>query len=535
MKKYFSPILILVLFSVIYWTIGSDIIPRLSATYDEAVYLAAGYSYWRLHDFRLNNQDHPPLAKLLISLPLLFSDVYFPVTHPAWSEARQYAFADIFLYHNRLPAEVLLARSRRMILFISWLAGLLIFCWVRQLTKNFLTAFFSWLLYLFSPAILANATLATTDLVLMAFYLATIYFCWFYWQKPSAIRSIFLGIGLGLSLTAKHSGIVLWLIVGVIFIAEFFRQRKFSFTQLILMIFFSWLVIYLVYFGQEPIKNYLIGLKDLFGKVGQGRSSLFLGKYSTTGWRTYFLVAFLLKNPLPFLLLILISLFFYRQYFSATVVWYLLWPALVYFLLASFSRMQIGFRHILPVFPFIFILIGLAGQALAKKNIITRILVLILVAWCLLEPFRYHPYEISYFNQIVKNNSAWNYFTDSNLDWGQGLVALSDFLQKEGNPPIYLCYFGTADPNYYHLRYIPFGFITNVSHRPPDLSPQEKSRIRFLVISATNFMATYYAEKNVFVWLQKYPPDKVVAFSLLVYDLEKQPEIRPELLRRFAI
>src|SRR6266550_7150638 len=84
-------------------------IPYLSATTDEPVHLAAGYSYWQTRDFRMN-PEHPPLAKLLAALPLLALHPRFDTANDAWQHATEDAFAFRFLYQN--DADRLLFWSR---------------------------------------------------------------------------------------------------------------------------------------------------------------------------------------------------------------------------------------------------------------------------------------------------------------------------------------------------------------------------------------------------------------------------------------
>src|SRR5437016_3650159 len=72
-------------------------ISRLSATSDEPLHLAAGYSYWKMRDFRMN-PEHPPLAKLLAALPLLVLHPRLDTSDPSWGKGDQVAFAFNFLY-----------------------------------------------------------------------------------------------------------------------------------------------------------------------------------------------------------------------------------------------------------------------------------------------------------------------------------------------------------------------------------------------------------------------------------------------------
>src|SRR5438552_11276166 len=105
-------------------------VPRLSATSDEPLHLAAGYSYWQTRDFRLN-PEHPPLAKLLAALPLLALHPRFDTSDQSWKNAIEDAFAFKFLYGN--DADRLLFWSRITIVLIATLGAAATFLWARDL------------------------------------------------------------------------------------------------------------------------------------------------------------------------------------------------------------------------------------------------------------------------------------------------------------------------------------------------------------------------------------------------------------------
>src|SRR5262245_36979241 len=105
-------------------------LPQLSATNDEAVHLAAGYSYWQTRDFRMN-EEHPPLAKLIAALPLLFLGPKLDTTHDTWKTGSQYQFGFDFLYQN--DADRLLFWSRTAMVVLSAIGLLVTFLWARDL------------------------------------------------------------------------------------------------------------------------------------------------------------------------------------------------------------------------------------------------------------------------------------------------------------------------------------------------------------------------------------------------------------------
>src|SRR5216117_277142 len=99
-------------------------VPRLSATSDEPLHLAAGYSYWQTRDFRMN-PEHPPLAKLVAALPLLALHPRIDTSDPSWKRGVEDAFAFKFLYGNE--ADRLLFWSRAAMVLIAALGALATF------------------------------------------------------------------------------------------------------------------------------------------------------------------------------------------------------------------------------------------------------------------------------------------------------------------------------------------------------------------------------------------------------------------------
>src|SRR5579872_6984959 len=105
MDRFFLPAAALLLAAMACAQVASICLE--SQTFDEGTHLAAGLSYWKTGDYRMN-PEHPPLAKLLCAVPLLFMDVTLPFQFPAWQERNEVDFGAYFLYTNRLPADAIL-------------------------------------------------------------------------------------------------------------------------------------------------------------------------------------------------------------------------------------------------------------------------------------------------------------------------------------------------------------------------------------------------------------------------------------------
>ncbi|MFN3966222.1 MAG: ArnT family glycosyltransferase [Endomicrobiia bacterium] len=537
MKKIYIVIAIVLL--ILHILAGFNTIENMSPTYDEPVYPPEGYAIWRLGNYSFNTY-HPPLAKLLVALPLVFLKPMLLTGHPYWINRDEFPFADLFLYHNRISAERILNSGRVMVLVVSCMLALLVYIWSSKLFGA-LTGIISMFFYCFSSNCLAHGTLATTDMLLTFTFILSLYFFWLWFNKPNQINSVLCGISTALTVCSKFSGYILFPTYFLIFLFEYKNLKTkvtlVDFIKNICMFVFSFVFTVLVIYKFTEINTHFDGLRYLLTKdMKRGRSSFFFGKYSTTGWREYFLALFALKTPVSFLVLLFLSFFFLKKYENSNFS-FLIVPALFFLLVSSFSKIQIGLRHILPVYPLVFIWVGNFVKYILKSFKYAGRLFMILVMFFYFFSFsRVHPYHISYFNEIIGGpENGYKYFTDSNIDWGQGLKALGDWLKEIPEKGIYFCYFGTGDPSYYGIKYVPIGFINNLypQQRQSDkIEFKPEDRILF-AISITNLQATYYADKKIFEWLRKLKPIKTLAYSIFVYDLTNNPSALEKLAEIF--
>jgi len=192
------------------------------------------------------------------------------------------------------------------------------------------------------------------------------------------------------------------------------------------------------------------------------RQTFFCGNYSIEGWKLYFPFTFLVKTPLPTLVALMLvpMLVFWRRPWltlqrvdggSCRAAWYPLAPVFallaVYWATSCLSTINIGHRHILPVYPATFVLLG-ALPGLCEQRARLRGLDWVLVAWAGLTCIGSFPNHLAFFNGLVSRDEAWHYLVDSNLDWGQEHYTLEDFVTKERrlSGPEYRIYGCLFDP-----------------------------------------------------------------------------------------
>src|SRR5712691_686172 len=118
LDRLFLPAALLILAVMATVQIGS--IRQEAQTFDEGTHLAAGLSYWKTGDYRMN-PEHPPLGKLLCALPLLFTDVRLPFEYPSWDQKDELNFGAEFLYTNKLSADQILFPARCVTIVLTLL------------------------------------------------------------------------------------------------------------------------------------------------------------------------------------------------------------------------------------------------------------------------------------------------------------------------------------------------------------------------------------------------------------------------------
>ncbi|MEO8587320.1 MAG: glycosyltransferase family 39 protein [Acidobacteriota bacterium] len=186
----------------------------------------------------------------------------------------------------------------------------------------------------------------------------------------------------------------------------------------------------------------------LLKKMSYPRTAYFHGAIGP-GWAAYFPVAFLVKSPLPELLLGALGLLAIAArrarpkdlLLAAGLAVF----AVSYGVFAVLQAMNIGERHILPLHAVLAVAAG-AGAAWAGPRWGWALLVA-LVLWMGAEIALVHPNELGYFNETVggsRNGSRW--LADSNIDWGQDLLRLARWTKENGDPEVKLAYFGAVDP-----------------------------------------------------------------------------------------
>lgn len=530
-KKYSIPLILAVAALVFHLFAGFAFIRSAAPTYDETVHLSSGYSYLSTGLYRMNVMDHPPLSEMLSALPLLALKAQSFAGHPYFANLMPYHYGDLFLYQNG-PSPERLLNTARGFTFLIWTAllGLFIWLFVSKLISPD-AALLSMAAAFLMPVFISNDALVTTDAAAAVFYFGSFALAWRFIDaarpaegkkpRPGALWgwAAAAGFTAGLGMAGKFS----LFIVPPLALAGWAAHNHFSrrmpaarlagFAAAYLGA--CLLAVALVYKGDLGL--YYDGLKATLTRLDQGRSSFAAGRYGVNGVWWYFPFALAVKTPLLTLFFVLAGVWAALKPFRRRALWLLLPPA--FFLAVSLNtKVQIGYRHIMPVMPFLAVLAG-AGLASAAR---ARVGGWVLAGWFALTALslsRAEPFYLAYFNELAGGPAnGYKVLVDSNLDWGQDVKALGSYLKGQGNPPVIFSYFGVARPERYGINYAPLGVVTNA---PLDGGRADVCAMKrpLLAVSATNLQGTYYADHASFAWLKDRKPLHVAGYSIFLYDL----------------
>lgn len=447
---------------------------------DEFAHIPAGYLYLTEHRFDFN-PEHPPLIKSLAALPLLFlGSMPTHIRHAEdWSD--WFAYCSEFFYLSGEQARRVITWARVPMVLISCLLAFVIYRWASALFGS-AGGLFSLFLFIFEPNILAHSRLVLTDIGSSFAYCLFWYLVWRWLKNPSFGNSIMTSLTAAASLLVKHSMVVVpvcWflILISMVFLRKLtvrqwlqtialsfllmvlvlnigygFRSRAFNSGDLKMVAGWlgwhsenSWIGELLDRFSLLPIPpDYLRGLDVVVNHDRSGHPAYLLGQYSEKGWWYYFPVALLLKVPLPLLLLFAFSLAWLAVRLGPrdrTAMFCILFPMTGYFGMSMLSHINIGIRHILPVFPFMLVAAGGLFASAWHNQIRFRWALLALGTWLAGVSLTISYDPIEYFNELAGGpENGWHYLTDSNTDYGQDFPKVVNYIKANGisNSNLYL-------------------------------------------------------------------------------------------------
>ena len=508
-----------------------------SAIVDELAHIPAAYSYVHYGDYRLNPEHPPLIKDMagipLQFMNLKFPDTIPAWTT---DPNGQWEMGWNFLYHIGNNANQILFWARLPILLLAIVFGGL-FYWFLLKRYGRAVALLSLFFYTLSPNILAHSRLVTTDLGATVFIFIALVAYALYAKKPTKTMFWLLALALGVAQLAKFSAVLLYpflLIASLILASSMKRPKTYSerfrtYTGgLILASIVSIGLVWLYYIPQtmnmpigiqdnlitaslvspgtisvgnmlksfnhlplmESLSQYLLGLTMVFGRVAGGNVTYFNGTVSDQSFHLYFPEIFILKTQVSFLILGFITSLIaiwgfatrlpkriqdrfadsFRRYI---LEWILGGFAAFYFIISVAGNLNLGIRHILPIYAPLFVLVALGTVHLARRlartkwHVYSGLILTCLLLWYGLSTIIAYPSYISYFNELIGGpGHSEQYFSDSGVDWGQDLRRLKTFVTQHPEiNHIAIDYFGGADPRYYFCKraYDPSGALIATS------------------------------------------------------------------------
>ena len=280
-----------------------------------------------------------------------------------------------------------------------------------------------------------------------------------------------------------------------------------------------------------PAPTYLYGALWHFQYSAKGHPSFLMGHFSKKGFRNYFPIAFLIKTPIVLLFFLTIGILLFIKNIKRDLwnEYILILPPLIYFGTAIFDIFNIGYRHILPIIPFCIVIATNSTVLLFKKARTIAFISIVLLLYYIFGTISIHPYYLSYFNESIGGaKNGYKYLVDSNIDWGQDLKRLSEYLKKNQIDEITLSYFGKANANYYDIKFKPLLIYLLPGSSKEEINP-EANTPGWYAISVTNLQGAYYNNHNILDWLKRREPIAKIGYSIHIYKVEKEYTPVPEL------
>ncbi|HVN93476.1 MAG TPA: glycosyltransferase family 39 protein [Terracidiphilus sp.] len=494
-----------------------------SQTFDEPAHMYAGYSYWLRSDFGIN-PEHPPLVKLVATLPLLLSKPKYPA--PLQIHFRAQSGYGGMQMMSEPGADGMLSEVRVAVSIFVFALALLVFLAAREMFGD-VAALLALLLFVFDPLILAHGPLLGTDMGATCCIFAAIYTFYRYVKRPTLAHLGLCCLATGLAFAAKHSAILVFPMIFLLAAIDLFmtpmdadlsaaapttKHRVLRMAGAYAVIVVSSIVMLWAFYGfryaarpggqqivpptavylqdlHHPVEanliafaerhhllpeSYLYGLTDVTILSREGRVMFLLGKRYPEGKWFYFPAAFVIKMTIGFLILLALVPFARALWKSdcRREVVFLILPVLLFFGFAMTAKLDIGIRHILPIMPFLIVLVAGAAAALLKQARKWAWVVALLLLFDVASSLHAFPNYLPYSNEAFGGPSrTYLVLEDSNVGWGGGLKALHADLAARGITDCWFAYSDLPDPANFHIpcRRLPtyFSFVGDQGQQQP--------------------------------------------------------------------
>jgi hypothetical protein len=529
-----------------------------SVTIDEPSHVMAGYAFLTRGDTRLM-LNGPILPNALGAVPLLTQpDLKLtPADDPMWDKNDHNGISDDFIWSNTTSPFVLIYLSRLPFIFISWLLGALIFRWASERVNGW-AGVFALTIYVFDPNLLAHSRLAMTDFAPTVLAVFALY-AFDRWLQQIANRKwlIVTGVFTGLMLAAKFSLVTFALAMVVVFVGQalttelqrhrgrplliFSQCLRVSVVNLLIWGGIAAVTMWGVYAFQispvnpggtpVPAPGFWREWQSAQYYLAQPWANYLFGETSTTGWWYYFPIALLVKTPLPLLILFVATLIrtALKRTWRTNLIFLL--PSLFLFVSLVFNTNNLGYRYLLPIVPLLIVYVSGLWPRTVSHSLLpsvslsrTHLALLLLLAWTVIGTLRIYPYYLTYFNEIAGGPDHGRYIlSDSNIDWGQDMIGLKNYVEQNDIEQIKFSYFGIAHPTAYGLTTQAIPPVRTALHDqgawwlktyyPSDPPPGTYA------ISVANLMGGIWIDRATYAFFRDRQPEATIGNSIYVYTI----------------
>jgi hypothetical protein len=522
-------------------------------TWDEGIHISAGYSYLALGDYSWN-VEHPPLAKLVSALPLRFMGLNAQPNDAEGKRKDQIRYGVDFLYKNRLHADSILIAARSANILLTLLFTIAVAWWTRR-RYGTAAGLMAATLCAFDPNLIAHGRYVTTDFPITAFFFFSCVLWVEYLEEGTPRKLLLACTAVSLALITKYSAILLLPPLVILYAVCWIRRpREFpvlrAFRAAGTLLAVVVVMVLLVYWPETlrcfrttvprmadvavrnnavgealfrlghslnlPAHAYLFGLNAVADHNAGGHSSYLLGMRSDKGWWYYFPVVFGVKSTMAALaatLLLLAAGLWQaaKREWLTPMAMGLAIPPLLYFLFSMSSGINIGMRHILPIYPFLYV-----GTAAVLSRLPARRANYAMIAFAALqigECARITPDYLAFFNEIAGGPGRGpEYLVDSNIDWGQDVKKLVHWLDQHGTRRARIYYFGNAQMRYYGVDEVGY---------PSPMDQQGWNDVNEYCVANVTPLQGVYVPLAELAQLRLREPIAKIGWSMYVYDLRK--------------
>jgi hypothetical protein len=542
-----------------------------SPSWDEGDHIFSGYMNWKHREYSLN-PEHPPLVKLVATLPLLPLNLK---TAPrqgrfykseAYYGGRELLFRNDPKYGGQYSADTLLFRVHLASFVFALTLALLLFFATREMFGT-AAGLIALTLFVFDPTVLANAPFVTTDMGAACGFFAAVYTFYRFVNRMNWPRTILCGLAVGLALVTKHSAVLLLPILLLLAAGEIATKWKaqqgwpgrYALRMLASMGVIAAVALFVLWgtysfrYAMHPAgmkmpslagqvatlsppmrgiisffadhhllpESYLYGLVDV-QRVGIFMPTYIFGKVYEHGQWFYFPALLSLKWSVGMLGLLALAIYAFAtgRVRRPREIFFLALPAVFYLAVAMAGPLNIGVRHVLPIFPFIFALIAGGAAWLVQQRKFWIYPVAALLLWHAVDSVRTFPNYLPYANVLWGGPSKTHlYFSDSATDWAQQLKWTRQWVDSHNVKECWFAYFAAPFllPSDYGIPCKPLPTLDTMSEEDIHVPPIVHGPV---LISFGSLNGFEFGSKlqNPYQRLFEREPDDVIANSIAVFN-----------------